>query len=48
MKLPVSCAILIISSSAASYIPPYYEGTPTRVGVASLDPPDYSGQETYR
>jgi len=48
MKLSVSCVCLLLSSSAASYIPPYYEGTPTSVGVASLDPPDYSGKETYR
>lgn len=44
----VFCTCLLISSMAASYIPPYYEGTPTRVGVASLDLPDYSGKETYR
>ena len=48
MKLQVCCVCLLVSSSAASYIPPYYEGTPTSVAVASLDPPDFSGKDSYR
>ena len=48
MKCQVSCVCLLIYSSAASYVPPYYEGTPTSLAVASLDPPDFSGKDSYR
>jgi len=43
-----SLSILLISSCTASYVPPYYEGIPTTVGVSSLEPPDYRGEETYK
>ena len=40
--------LLLIGLAGASYIPPYYEGTPTDINVVRLDPPDYRGQETFR
>ena len=42
------CLPFIISSAAGSYIPPYYEGTPTAVSVVSLDTTDFRGQDVYR
>merc|ERR1719323_485193 len=39
---------LFFGSSFSSYIPPYYEGTPTAVTVIRVDPPDYRGEESYR
>merc|ERR1712241_929598 len=42
------CLPFIISSVASSYIPPYYEGTPTAVSVATLDSTDFRGQDVYR
>jgi ubiquinone/menaquinone biosynthesis C-methylase UbiE len=39
---------LVLSSTYSSYIPPYYEGTPTHATVVTLDPPDFTGQEVYR
>ena len=38
----------LAATATASYIPPYYEGTPTSASVVSLDPPDYRGEESYR
>jgi len=43
--------LLLLSSLAiaySSYIPPYYEGQPTFARVASLDPPDFRGDDVYR
>ena len=44
------CIGLLIATKLvfASYVPPYYEGTPTAVSVVSLDPPDYRGEESFR
>merc|ERR1712241_344803 len=42
------CLPFIISSVASSYIPPYYEGTPTAVSVVSFDTTDFRGQDVYR
>merc|ERR1719323_785440 len=39
---------LFFGSSFSSYIPPYYEGTPTAVSVVRVDPPDYRGEESFR
>ena len=39
---------LFLGSSLSSYIPPYYEGTPTAVSVVRVDPPDYRGEESFR
>merc|ERR1712212_1461230 len=38
----------LLGSSLSSYIPPYYEGQPTFARVASLDPPDFRGDEVYK
>jgi len=38
----------LITVASASYIPPYYEGQPTAVNVASLDAPDFRGEDVYR
>ena len=38
----------VLSLVSSSYIPPYYEGLPTSLGVSSIDPPDYRGKESYR
>ena len=38
----------LVGSSLSSYIPPYYEGQPTFARVASLDPPDFRGDEVYK
>lgn len=40
--------LLSLSLVSASYIPPYYEGTPTAANVVRIDPPDYRGHETFR
>merc|ERR1712198_397691 len=43
--------LLLLSSltfAYGSYIPPYYEGQPTFARVASLDPPDFRGDDVYR
>ena len=39
---------LLFAVASSSYLPPYYEGTPTFTTVASLDPPDFRGEESYR
>ena len=39
---------LVLCTATASYLPPTYKGTPVSVGVVSLDPPDYRGEESYR
>jgi len=40
--------LLLPAISLATYLPPYYEGIPTGVAVSSLDPPNYTGIESYR
>jgi len=41
--------LLTLSTLAASsYVPPYYEGNPTFAAVASLDPPDFRGEDVYK
>jgi len=40
--------LMTVTASGATYLPPYYEGTPLSAGVAGVDPPDYSGKETFR
>ena len=44
----VSLLSLLLGLTCSSYIPPYYEGTPTLATVVSLDPPDFRGEEMYR
>ena len=39
---------MTVTASGATYLPPYYEGTPLSAGVTGVDPPDYSGKETFR
>ena len=48
MRTSPPAVLLLAAAATASYIPPYYEGTPEFVGVAGLDPPDYRGEEAYR
>ena len=31
-----------------TYVPPTYNGAPVTMGVAALDPPDFTGKEVYR
>jgi len=33
---------------SSTYIPPYYEGSPTSIRCVGVDPPDYRGEESYR
>merc|ERR1712241_911765 len=40
--------VFIIFSADSSYLPPYYEGTPTAVSVVTLDSTDFRGQDVYR
>merc|ERR1711953_866039 len=40
--------VFIICSADSSYLPPYYEGTPTAVSVVTLDSTDFRGQDVYR
>ena len=40
--------LLLVAVVSSSYVPPYYEGHPTSALVASLDPPDYRGEDVYR
>jgi len=47
MRLHI-CSLFLVSFVSSSYIPPYYEGSPTAASVVSLDPPDYRGEESYR
>ena len=44
----ISLLSLYLGLTSSSYIPPYYEGTPTLASVVSLDPPDFRGEEMYR
>ena len=49
MFLSVLSVVFIICSASSSYIPPYYEGTPTGVSVVSLEAnSDFRGQNVYR
>ena len=38
----------LLSTATATYLPPTYKGKPTSVSVVSLDPPDYTGEVSYR
>lgn len=44
-------AVLVLGGLGAalgSYIPPYYEGSPTVARVVTLDPPDFRGEDVFR
>jgi len=45
---PIALVLVGLLSLEATYIPPYYEGIPTLMGVSGIDPPDYRGEESYR
>ena len=47
-SLLVLCFLFTISNVFGGYIPPYYEGKPIVMGVASLDPPNFTGNPVYR
>jgi len=38
----------LVAAASSSYVPPYYEGQPTFAAVATLDPPDFRGEDVYR
>jgi len=40
--------VALVAASTSSYVPPYYEGQPTFAAVATLDPPDFRGDDVYR
>ena len=40
--------LLTAAVSSASYLPPYYEGTPVSAGVVGGDTRDFMGQQTFR
>jgi len=48
IEISVIALLALASSASSSYVPPYYEGQPTFAAVASLDPPDFRGDEVYR
>ena len=40
--------LALVAAASSSYVPPYYEGQPTFAAVATLDPPDFRGEDVYR
>ena len=40
--------LALVAAATSSYVPPYYEGQPTFAAVATLDPPDFRGDDVYR
>jgi len=40
--------LALVAAVSSSYVPPYYEGQPTFAAVATLDPPDFRGEDVYR
>jgi len=48
MKVLFFTFCFTLSQVSSTYIPPYYEGSPTSIRLVGVDPPDYRGEESFR